>query len=43
MILYTESVLDKTDHFAYAFARENVAYSYDIVMTFAGIQLTPFV
>ena len=28
MTLYTESVADRTDHFANAFFRENVAYGY---------------
>ena len=31
MTLNTESVADKTDHFADVFVRENVAYGYDIV------------
>ena len=33
MMLYTESVLDQTDHFADVLARENVAYGYDAVTT----------
>ena len=37
MMLYTESVEDQTDHFADAFVRVNVAYSYD-VMTFKSTQ-----
>ena len=41
MTLYTESVADKTDHFADVFVCENVAYSYD-VMSFESTQPTPF-
>ena len=33
MTLYAESVADQTDHLADAFARENVAHGYDVVMT----------
>ena len=35
MTMYTESVVDQTDHFADAFVRENVAYGnmYDVVAT----------
>ena len=33
MTLYMENVADKTDHFADAFIRENVAYGYDVVTT----------
>ena len=33
MTLCTESVGDKTEHFADVFARENVAYGYDVVTT----------
>ena len=33
MTLYTESLADQTDHFAYVFVRENAAYGYDIVTT----------
>ena len=33
MALFTESVVDKTDHFAGVFVRENVAYDYDVVTT----------
>ena len=29
--LYTESIVDQTDHFADVFVRENVDYGYDIV------------
>ena len=32
MTLYTERVADQTDHFTNAFVRENVAYSYEVVM-----------
>ena len=39
--LYTESVANQTDHFADVFARENVAYFYDVV-TFESLQPTPF-
>ena len=46
MTLYTESIADKTDHFADDFVRENVAYDYDVVMTiiitFESVQPTPF-
>ena len=31
MMLYTENIEDRTDHFANVFVRENVAYGYDIV------------
>ena len=37
----TERIADQTDHFAYVFVRENVAYGYD-VMTFESTQPTPF-
>ena len=30
MTLNTESIADQNDHFACAFVRENVAYSYDL-------------
>ena len=33
MKLYAESDADQTDHFATAFVRENVAFSYDGVAT----------
>ena len=33
MMLYTESVADQTDHYTNAFARENIAYGYDIATT----------
>ena len=33
MALYTESVMDQTDHFADAFVRENVAYGCEVVTT----------
>ena len=46
MTLYTESVAEKTDHFADVFIRKNVAYGYDVVttfmMTFESTQPTPF-
>ena len=42
MMLYAESTVDQTYHFAYAFVLENVAQSYDDVMTFQSLQLTPF-
>ena len=32
----------QTDHFADAFVRENVAYGYDVVMTFESLQLVSF-
>ena len=35
MMLYTESIVDQTNHFADAFACENVAYGYDIVTAFS--------
>ena len=41
MNLFTESIADQTDHFADAFIRENIAYSYDVVM-FKSLQSTPF-
>ena len=41
MTLYTERIADQTDHFTDVFARENVAYGYD-VMTFESTQPTPF-
>ena len=31
--LYTESVVDQTNHFDDVFVRENLAYGYDIVTT----------
>ena len=31
MVLYTESVADKTDHFAEAFVSKSVVYCYDVV------------
>ena len=31
MMLYAESVVDQTDHFAYVFVTEKVAYGYDVV------------
>ena len=33
MTLYTESIADQTDHFADVFARENIAYGFDVVTT----------
>ena len=33
MTLYTESVVDQTDHFANVFVRENIAYDCDVVKT----------
>ena len=33
MTLYTESIVDQTDHIADAFVCENVEYGYDVVMT----------
>ena len=33
MTLYTESVVDQTDHFADDFVCYNVAYGYDVVTT----------
>ena len=33
MTLYTERIVDQTDHFADAFVSGNVTLSYDIVMT----------
>ena len=36
MMLYVESIVDQTDHFAYAFVRENIA------MMLESLQLTPF-
>ena len=33
MTLYAERARDKTNHFAYDFACENVAHGYDIVTT----------
>ena len=33
MTINTESAADQIDHFADAFVRENVAYSYDVVTT----------
>ena len=33
MTLYTESIVDQTDHVADVFVRENVAYDYDVVTT----------
>ena len=30
MKLYTERIVDQTDHFADVFVRENVAYGYDV-------------
>ena len=41
MMLYTESVVDQTDHFADAFVHENFAYSYDD-MWFESLQPTSF-
>ena len=37
-----ESAADQTDRFADVFVRENVAYGYDVVMTFERTQPTPF-
>ena len=31
MMLYMDSIVDQTGHFAYAFAHVSVAYSYDVV------------
>ena len=42
MMLYMESAANQTDHFTDAFVCKNVAYSYDIVMTFESLQPTPF-
>ena len=44
MTYYTESVADQTDHFANAFVRENVVYSYDVVVKLwlGSLQPTPF-
>ena len=41
MSLYTESVVDQTDHFPDTFAHENVAHGYNVV-TFESLQLTLF-
>ena len=42
MTLYAESAAGQTDHFADVLVRENVAYGYDVVMTFESTQPTPF-
>ena len=42
MTFYVESVADQTDHFADAFVHKNIVYSYEEVMTFESLQLTPF-
>ena len=42
MTLYAASAADQTDHFANDFVCENVAYGYDVVMTFESLQSTPF-
>ena len=39
LVIY--SIADQTDHFANAFIRKNVAYSYDVLM-FKSLQSTPF-
>ena len=41
IMLYMESIVDQTVHFADSFARENVAKCYGVV-TFKHLQLTPF-
>ena len=41
--LYTESTADQSEHYTdAAFVRENVAYGYNVVMTFESLQPTPY-